>query len=159
MSNTTPRQRLAPSTSSASTKPKPYKRPPLDPEQKKMQLELLHTWDLQISLGVRLDAKEMSLRAGRSSTAAIQYLKGHIPLNTDACLWFARELKMAPQEIWSDWKWADLTGNPMTLNLARLWGKLEISTRSAINKLVTLNGTLRHDGEGTIIHILPGTVR
>lgn len=124
-----------------------------------MQLELLHYWELQVSLGVDLNAERMSLQVGWSKTVATLYLKGHIPLNTDACLLFAREMKTAPQIIWPDWKWADLTGDPAGLNLARLFSKLEIGTRLAVNTILRLNGTLQHDGTSNVIRILPGRAR
>jgi hypothetical protein len=157
MNNATKRQRLTPTTpDSSATKARQNRHRPLAPEEKKMQLELLETWNLQITLGISLDAKHMSLRDGYSKGLAAQYLYGHIALNTDKCLWFARELKLAPQAIWSDWKWADLTADPLTLNLTRFWGKLEVGTRAAINTLISMNGTLRHDGKSDVIHILPG---
>lgn len=156
MINPTKRQRLTPLSPRSSTKAKQTTKRTLSPERKKLQEQLLETWNWLKSLGVPLDPCAMSIRAGFSKSVAVQYLNGHTPLNTDAMLWFAREMKLAPQEIWPEWQWHDLTASPTQLLLQRSWAKLGIATRNALNTIVRLDGTLRYANDGTVIHILPG---
>jgi DNA-binding transcriptional regulator YdaS (Cro superfamily) len=41
-----------------------------------------------------------------------QYLNGHIPLNVEAQLQFARHLRVSPVEIWPDFEFHDLIARP-----------------------------------------------
>lgn len=158
MSNLTKRQRVTPSPGAPSAKPRQPGSRVLTPDQKKAQQELLHWWTLLKALGVPLDAQAMSLRGGYSKGHASQYLHGHIALNTDAMLWFSREMKMAPQEIWSDWRWSDITSSPSLVSLYQHWIRLDVVTRDAVHKLIRLDGHLRLDPSGAL-HILPGAPR
>jgi DNA-binding transcriptional regulator YdaS (Cro superfamily) len=41
-----------------------------------------------------------------------QYINGHIPLNVEAQLQFARHLRVSPVEIWPDFEFGDLIARP-----------------------------------------------
>lgn len=124
--------------------------------KKNQQLALAAYWGLLRQLGWKLDAKEMSLRYGKSPAWATQRLNGNEPLSTDDMLLFARYMKTAPQVIWGDWAYADLTATPALVELDRRYQKLEISTRSGINELLALNGFLRHVPGSRIINVERG---
>lgn len=54
--------------------------------------------------------KELALQMGVNHTTISQYIKGRIPLNIEAQLWFARYLRKSPVDIWPDFEFVDLIG-------------------------------------------------
>jgi hypothetical protein len=129
----------------------------LSPVKKNQQLALAAYWDLLRQLGWKLDAKEMSLRFGKHRTWATQRLNGHAPLSTDDMLLFARALDAAPQVIWEDWPYADLTATPSLMALNRQWSKLAVATRTGVLELLRLNGHLVHHPTSRIITVERGS--
>lgn len=132
-------QRLIPLTDGAERNKKSRKQLPLTAAQKNLQLELKSTWDLVCKVGTKLNAREMSRKAGYHQSLAGQYLNGDIALNTEAMLWFAHHMGMAPQEIWSTWRYGDLTNCPSLVRLGQRWGKLSLKTRFAIDQLAAMD--------------------
>lgn len=56
--------------------------------------------------------KEMASLWGVHHSNVSQYINGHIPLNVEAQLQFARYLRRSPLDIWPDFEFGDLLANP-----------------------------------------------
>lgn len=137
MNNPTRGQRLTPLTATPELDPKRRKQKTLTPEQTILREELKSTWDFMQTLGHKLNARKMSRDSGHHESLAGQYLNGGIPLNTEAMLWFAQHMGMAPQEIWGSWRYRSLTNSPSLVILGERWSKLSLKTRIAITELAS----------------------
>lgn len=98
---------------SNSTKPPPdeggHK---LDSRIKARQMALLEVWS-KIKARQVTQLRDLALLYKVSPGLPAQYLYGHMPLNEKWMLRFALYLKVAPQEIWPDWEYGEITHSPL----------------------------------------------
>lgn len=87
------------------------KKKPLTALDIQRQARLLKAWDAAVLSGVA-SRKRLALDWGVTPSNVSQYLHGHIPINVEAQLQFARHLRKSPIEIWPDFEFADLIGDP-----------------------------------------------
>jgi hypothetical protein len=103
-------------------------------------MRLRAIWDMEDGRpGSKISQKAMAAEWGVNASLITQYLNGHIPLNLEAKLRFARYLNKSPVGIWPDFEFADLCpGNlaPEALEIASLWGRLAEAQRQAVRQLI-----------------------
>jgi hypothetical protein len=87
------------------------KKKPLTVFDNQRQARLLKAWDAAVASGIA-SRKRLALDWGVTPSNVSQYLHGHIPINVEAQLQFARHLRKSPTEIWPDFEFADLIGDP-----------------------------------------------
>lgn len=97
-------------------------------------------WDMESERpGSKISQKAMAAEWGVNASLITQYLNGHIPLNLESQLRFARYLKKSPVDIWPHFEFADLCpGNlaPEALEIASLWSRLAEAQRHAVRQLI-----------------------
>lgn len=118
------------------------KKSSLDPIAARRQTALKSRWDLEKARGKRLKLVRVGGSASNGSYAS-QCLQGQRPLNAEWMLHFAREMDMAPQEIWgTDWPFPDLTpshSSPSLERLIRRWRSLSPAIQAQILQLAEVD--------------------
>ncbi len=103
-------------------------------------VRLRAVWDAEKRrLGAKVSQKAMALEWGVNPSNITQYLNGHIKLNTEARLRFARYLGKPVLEIWPDFEFADIAPGelpPEALQIAALWTMLPGTSRKVVSDLV-----------------------
>jgi hypothetical protein len=104
-------------------------------------MRLRAVWDMESERpGSRISQKAMAAEWGVNASLITQYLNGHIPLNLESQLRFARYLRKSPVDIWPLFEFADLCpGNlaPDALEIAVLWSRLgDEAQRQAVRQLI-----------------------
>lgn len=87
------------------------KKKPLNAQDRARQVRLRAAWDTASRRG-DANAKQLAMSWGVHPSNVSQYLNAHIPLNVEAQLQFARHLRVSPVDIWPDFEFADLIGDP-----------------------------------------------
>lgn len=83
----------------------------LTPRTKIRQIALLEIWN-KLKIRQRAELRDLALLYKVSPGLPAQYLYGHLALNEKWMLRFALYLKVAPQDIWTDWEYGQLTHCP-----------------------------------------------
>lgn len=122
---------------SNSTAPPPNKAgDKLDPRIKARQVALLEIWN-KVKARQATQLRDLALLYKVSPGLPAQYLYGHVPLNEKWMLRFALYLKVAPQGIWVDWEYGEMTHAPLPdlILVNERWDSLTSEVR---NKIVSL---------------------
>ncbi len=122
---------------SHSTKPPPRgDGDKLNPRSKARQVSLLEIWK-KVKAHEIAELRDLALLYRVSPGLPAQYLYGHLALNEKWMLRFALYLKMAPQDIWPDWEYKELTHAPMPdlILVNERWPALTPKTQSKIVSL------------------------
>ncbi len=103
-------------------------------------VRLRAVWDAEKRRhGSKVSQKAMALEWGVNPSNITQYLNGHIKLNTEARLRFARYLGKPLLEIWPDFEFADIAPGelpPEALLIAAMWAMLPEASRRAVSDLI-----------------------
>lgn len=86
-----------------------------------------------------LSQKELAALWGVHPSNVSQYIKGHIPLNTEAKLWFAKYLRRPAADIWPDFEFSEavtMTLPPVSEEAARLVASLNEDDQATVLKLL-----------------------
>jgi hypothetical protein len=83
----------------------------LNPGSKVRQVLLMEIWK-KVKARENTELRDLALLYRVSPGLPAQYLYGHLALNEKWMLRFALYLKMAPQDIWPDWEYKELTHTP-----------------------------------------------
>lgn len=84
----------------------------LNPRSKARQVLLMAVWNKVKARDV-VELRDLAVLYRVSHGLPAQYLYGHAALNERWMLRFASYLKMAPQDIWPDWEYQELTHAPL----------------------------------------------
>lgn len=108
----------------------------LNPRSKVRQVLLLEIWKKVKARDVA-ELRDLALLYRVSLGLPAQYLYGHVALNEKWMLRFALYLKMAPQHIWPDWEYKELTHSPSPdlILVNERWPALTPKTQSKIVSL------------------------
>lgn len=106
-------------------------------------------WDAEkLRLGrSRVSQKAMALEWGVHPSNITQYLNGHIKLNTEAKLRFARYLGKPVLDIWPDFEFASVAPGELpqeAVIVAAMWATLPLASQNAVSELIrSLSGIRR----------------
>lgn len=110
----------------------------LTPGQAMDAERLRQTWN-QLKHSHRLSQKALACMWGVDPSNVSQYLNGHIPLNTEAKLWFAKYLRKPAHEIWPDFEFTEaitLTLPPASQEAAKLVAALGEDDQDTVLRLL-----------------------
>lgn len=98
-------------------------------------------WDAEkLRLGrSRVSQKAMALEWGVHPSNITQYLNGHIKLNTEAKLRFARYLGKPVLDIWPSFEFASVAPGelpPEAIIIAAMWSTLPLASQAAVSDLI-----------------------
>lgn len=114
------------------------RKPVLSRREKMDADQLRHAWN-QLAKGTERSQKELALLWGVNPSLISQYINGHIPLNTEAKLWFAKYLRRPAAEIWPDFEFTEavtITLPPASDEAARLIAALSEKDQAVILNLL-----------------------
>lgn len=106
-------------------------------------------WDAEkLRLGrAKVSQKAMALEWGVHPSNITQYLNGHIKLNTEAKLRFARYLGKPVLDIWPEFEFASVAPGelpPEAVLIAAMWSTLPLSSQKVVTDLIhSLSGLPR----------------
>lgn len=106
-------------------------------------------WDAEkLRLGrTKVSQKAMALEWGVHPSNITQYLNGHIKLNTEAKLRFARYLGKAVLDIWPEFEFASVAPgelSPEAVLMAAMWSTLPLASQKVVTDLIhSLSGLPR----------------
>jgi hypothetical protein len=105
----------------------------LDARSRARQVLLMQMWE-KVKARTIAELRDLALLYKVSPGLPAQYLYGHVALNEKWMLRFALYLRMAPQEIWPDWEYKELTHAPRPdlILVNDCWSGLTPGTRSRI---------------------------
>lgn len=104
-----------------------------------MDVERLKAAWRQAKTHGRFSQKELATLWGVEPSNVSQYFNGHIPLNTEAKLWFAKYLRRPAVEIWPDFQFTEaitITLPPASEEAAKLVAALDEDDQATILKLL-----------------------
>lgn len=106
---------------------------------KRRQQDLLSHWKLLKSLGMPLKLARMAERLEVNPSLPSQYLNGSIALNIEWMMEFSVEMCCAPQDIFRDWPYPQMTRSqlpPDLVKLIRAWKSLSAKVRRDIHQRI-----------------------
>lgn len=108
----------------------------LNSRDKARQVSLIEVWN-KVKARQVTELRDLALLYRVSSGLPAQYLYGHVALNEKWMLRFALYLKMAPQDIWPDWEYKELTHSPTPdlIVVNNRWPELPAKVQSKIVSL------------------------
>lgn len=108
-------------------------------QAQRMDAERLHSAWARAKHTRHVSQKELAAIWGVHPSNVSQYIKGHIPLNTEAKLWFAKYLRTPAIEIWPDFEWGEaltMTLPPAAADAAKLIAALDEEDQATVLKLL-----------------------
>lgn len=110
----------------------------LNPRNRARQMLLLETWKKAKAREIT-ELRDLALLYRVSPGLPAQYLYGHLALNEKWMLRFALYLRVAPQHIWPDWEYSELTHTPLP-DLILVNDRWTTLTRQRQSEIVSMCG-------------------